>query len=134
MNEIDKAYLLSTSKKQTAKQIYLDCLREIDRRDYAPLTSDRMIDMSALFGERWVLCQHEAGPPALTPELVAEANVAFNYANLQFNGYERFVNTAKSLVPQRDRVSNADLRKIGADMRYVLTGTTAEKVIEAGWR
>jgi len=129
MDYVKQAFSLSDLDKEMAKHLYVESVKEMAKKNYVPATSDAFVDLSALFGVRWLTHSMKHYGGMLGPRLYAEANTAFNYANLNYCGEETFIELAQSLVPTELRVGNRELRKIAKQMKFVLTKTTDELVI-----
>lgn len=130
MNEVKQAFSISAQHKKRAHEIYKESVAEMVNKNYTPATDDAFIDLSALFGMRWL-----SGRAAMNNiwehiALYAEANTAFNYANIHYREPEAFVTLAKQLVTVDQRVSGPQLRKIAAQMNHLLTATTPQAVRE----
>ena len=88
--------------------------------------ADAFVELSAIFGEYWVMTQRGSGKFWLDKALFAEANTAFNYANLNLGIQGGIIDLAKSLVATEERIDNKTLKQISRQMNYKLTRTTAD--------
>jgi hypothetical protein len=79
--------------------------------------NDAHTELSAIFGQQWLFTQRGSGKFWLDSALYAEANIAFNYANLTLGIDGRFVALAESLVNAEQRISNKELK---AGLKYGL--------------
>jgi len=128
MDYVKQAYALSDTKKQVAKQLYKEAVKEFVHKDYMAQADDAHTDLSALFGTKWLYTQRGSGAFWLDAKLYAEANVAFNYANFNLGISKRFIGLAKELVADEERVSDAELKLIAKQMDCILTYTTEEAI------
>ena len=126
MNYIKQAYALDTAKKQQAIELYKKAVCELVHKDYVMREDDAHTELSAIFGVSWLCANKSNNAFWLDRDLYAEANVAFNYANFTLGTSNKFFATAKELVAEDERVSEAQLRKIDEQMNCYLTATTAE--------
>lgn len=127
MNYVKQAYALDGNEKEVAKNIYKDAVEEFVNKNYKRRTYDAHTELSAIFGEMWVYRQIGDDGAKLSYELMAEANVAFNYANFTLGISGRFTEYAKELVAKANRVSDKELAAMTKQMNCMLTATTAEK-------
>lgn len=126
MNYIKQAYELDAVKKQSATSLYKDAVSELVRKDYVLRVNDAHTELSAIFGQNWLMINRDSGKFWLDSALYAEANIAFNYANLTLGIDGGFVNLAKSLVATDERISDKELQAMSKQMNSVLTATTAK--------
>lgn len=54
MNEVKQAFSISAQHKKRAHEIYKESVTEMVNKNYTPATDDAFIDLSALFGMRWL--------------------------------------------------------------------------------
>lgn len=128
MNYVKQAFELSAPKKQHAIALYKLSLAELVHKDFERQINDAHVELSAIFGAYWVMQNRGSGMYWLNAELYAEANVAFNYANLQFGVEGKFMKLAKELVADSERLSDSEIAEIEKQMNCILTYTTAEKI------
>ena len=128
MNYVQQAYELDAVKKQSAIAIYKDAVSELVRKDYVMRIDDAHTELSAIFGQSWVMTKRGNGMFLFNSALYAEANVAFNYANFNLGIEGRFVDLAKELVAESERISDGELKAMSKQMNSILTATTAKKV------
>ena len=128
MNYVQQAYELNEVKKQSAIAIYKDAVSELVRKDYVMRVDDAHTELSAIFGQSWLMTNSGSGAFLFNSALYAEANVAFNYANFNLGIEGRFVDLAKGLVADSERISDSELKAMGKQMNSILTATTAKKV------
>lgn len=126
MNYIKQAYELSADKKQHAIALYKQAVGELVHKDYVSRVEDAHTELSAIFGQYWLMTQRGSGAFWLDDALHAEANVAFNYANLTLGMSGRFTPLAKSLVADSERIGDKVIEKMSKQMDSVLTATTAK--------
>lgn len=126
MNYIKQAYELSADKKQHAIALYKRAIGELVHKDYVSRVNDAHTELSAIFGQYWLMTQRGSGAFWLDAALHAEANVAFNYANLTLGISGRFVALAKSLVSESERIEDKELKAMSKRMNSILTATTAK--------
>lgn len=128
MNYVKQAYELSADKKLSAVEIYKQAVKEFVNKNYLRLCEDAQVDLSAIFGQRWLMKHRGGGAFWMDAALYAEANVAFNYANLTIGIENRFIDTAKEVVSKQDRLSDKQLKLLAAQMNCLLTATTVKKM------
>ena len=128
MNYVQQAYDLNEVKKQSAIAIYKDAVSELVRKEYVMRVDDAHTELSAIFGQSWLMTNRCSGAFLFNSALYAEANVAFNYANFNLGIEGRFVDLAKGLVADSERISDSELKAMGKQMNSILTATTARKV------
>jgi hypothetical protein len=84
MSYVQQAFSISEQHKAKAKELYIESVKQLVGKQYTPATDDAFVDLSAIFGVRWLL---HCGPHALLRfdmNLYAEANTAFNYASMHY--------------------------------------------------
>lgn len=131
MDQVKQAFSLSNQIKARAKELYAESVKEMVSKDYVPAVDDAFVDLSALFGVRWVRDRIEQSDSVFDLQLYAEANTAFNYANIHYREPKAFVALAKSLVPAVARVDDRQLRKYAKQMNCLLTVTTPKAVFDS---
>ena len=89
---------------------------------------DAHTELSAIFGQHWLVNNRGAGAFWMDFALYAEANVAFNYANLNLGIEDGFTALAKELVADEARISDIEIKAMSKQMNSILTATTAKKV------
>ena len=127
MNYVKQAYALESNKKESAKRIYGDAVREMVNKNYERLIDDAHVELSAIFGQMWVSERMLKHQETFSSTLLAESNVAFNYANFTLGISGRFIAYAKELVSKNDRIDDKKLKAITKQMNCMLTKTTAER-------
>ena len=125
MDYVKQAYELSSDKKQQAVSLYKNAVSELVNKNYVLRIDDAHTELSAIFGQYWLIANKSNGKFWLDKSLFAEANIAFNYANLTLGISGRFVALAESLVNAEQRISNKQLKAISKQMDSILTATTA---------
>jgi len=125
-DEVKQAYELSGEKKQHALDLYKKSVVELVNQNYKMRADNAHTELSTIFGVDWLFTMRSNGDFLRDMSLYAEANVAFNYANLTLGISGRFVELAKSLVAVDERVDNATLKSMAKQMDSILTATTAE--------
>ena len=128
MNYVKQAYELSSVKKQSALAAYKQATTVFVNKNYLTQCNDAHVDLSAIFGQIWLMTQRSSGPFWMDAALYAEANVAFNYANFELGIKDRFIATAKELVSSSERISDKELKRIAKQMDCLLTATSVEKI------
>jgi hypothetical protein len=63
--------------------------------------------------------------------MYAQANIAFNYANFPYCKKPKFIELAKELVVDAERVKEVELDAIASQMNCILTATTTEKIMRS---
>ena len=127
MDYVKQAFNLSDTKKQAAKEIFKRAVTVLVNKNYIARCADAHVDLSGVFGELWLLTQRGSGEFWMDAALYAEANVAFNYANMLLGMRGKFIKTAESLVSTNERVSSKELKHISKQMDSILTATTAKQ-------
>ena len=127
MDYVKQAFELSADKKQSAVEIYERAVTVFVNKNYLPLCEDAHVDLSAIFGQIWLMTQRGSGAFWMDAALYAEANVAFNYANFLLGVRGEFVKTAKRIVKKEERVTDLCLMQLAKQMNCILMATTAEK-------
>jgi len=127
MDYVQQAFDLSDTKKQAAKDIFKSAVTVFVNKNYIQRCADAHVDLSGVFGELWLVTQRGSGEFWMDAALYAEANVAFNYANMHLGMLGKFIKTAESLVSSNERVSSKELKHISKQMDSLLTATTAEQ-------
>jgi hypothetical protein len=125
MDYVKQACELSADKKQQAVSLYKSAVIELVNKNYVLRIDDAHTELSAIFGQNWLIANKSNGKFWLDKSLFAEANIAFNYANLTLGISGRFVALAESLVNAEQRISNKQLKAISKQMDSILTATTA---------
>ena len=126
MNYVKQAYALDDSKRQQAIALYKKAVSELIRKDYVHSVDDAHTELSAIFGQHWLVSNRGAGAFWMDCALYAEANVAFNYANLNLGIEDRFTELAKELVADETRISDSELKAMSKQMNSILTATTED--------
>lgn len=126
MNHIKQAYELSADKKEHAIALYKQAVGELVNKNYVMRVKDAHTELSAIFGERWLMTKREGGAFWLDAALHAEANIAFNYANLTLGMSGGFITLAKSLVDDGERIGDKEIELMSNYMDSILTATTAK--------
>ena len=130
MNYVKQAYELSAVKKQQALDLYKESVVELVNKNYVLRVSDAHTDLSSIFGTYWVFRNRGSGAFWKDTALYAEANIAFNYANLNLGISGGFIKLAKELVNKSERKSDKELEVFASYMDSILMATTAEYIIE----
>lgn len=128
MNYVKQAYELSEDKKQHALALYKQAVSELVHKSYVMRVDDAHTELSAIFGQNWLLTCRGNNTRWFDSALYAEANVAFNYANFNLGIQGRFIELAQSLVADNERISDSELVAMSKQMNSILTATTAKKV------
>lgn len=130
MNYVKQAYALDDTKKLAAKSIYENAVREMVNKNYERLIDDAHVELSAIFGQMWVSDRMLRHKEQFGGALIAEANVAFNYANFTLGISGRFNDYAKKLVNKEERIGDKKLKIMTKQMNFMLTKTTEEAIQE----
>ena len=126
MDYVDQAFALSRDDKAKAISIYIQCVRELAHKSYRIRGDDPFVDLSSLFGERWLMDNGLMGFECLSAYACANANVAFNYANLRMGADGKFISTAKANLSAKERINNKLLSQYARSMDSLVTATTPE--------
>lgn len=126
MNEVKQAYALSETKKQAALTLYKQAVCALVQKDYVMRCDDAHTELSAIFGQSWLLANTSNSNGWFDGALYAEANIAFNYANLTLGIQNGFIGLAKQLVIAEQRIDDKKIYKYAKHMNSILTATTAE--------
>lgn len=127
-DHVEQAFSIRQDHKEIAIEIYKASVKKIIHKDYHPKHNCAHTDLSAIFGVKWMTKDKKLGSFLFSPEVIAEANTAFNYANLKHYGKNKFIILANELLQEDERVSNSRLKEIGKQLEYILTATTVEVI------
>ena len=128
MNHVKQALSISNQTKAHALRLYKESVSEGVRKDYTAMDDDAHVDLSAVFGMKYVEELLQNGRSFIDPSVYAASNVEFNYANCLHSQKEKFIELAKELVPQNERVDDQKLENIASQMNCILTFTAAKPV------
>jgi hypothetical protein len=128
MDHVKQALSISNEKKAHALRLYKQAVSEIVRKDYTPMDDDAHVDLSAVFGMKYVEEYLNGGERIIDSKVYAESNIEFNYANCLHSRKDDFITLAKTLVPKNERVDDKKLKKIAGQMNCILTFTTAKSI------
>lgn len=126
MNYVKQAYALNDNKKQQAIALYKKAVSELVHKDYVHIVDDAHTELSAIFGQYWLVNNRGTGAFWLNGALCAEANIAFNYANFTLGIDDKFIALAKELVADELRISDTELKAMSKQMNSILTATTED--------
>ncbi len=128
MDYVEQAFSISDDAKKMALKIYKESVKKIVHKDYIALQNDTHVELSAIFGNKWLIANKSINPVWRNPSMIAQANVAFNYANLLHCKKSIFIELAKQLVVDFERVKDHELEAIASQMYCILTATTTSVV------
>ena len=128
MDEVKQAFSISEKKKSHALRLYKEAVSEVVRKDYIAMVEDAHVDLSALFGMKFVAELLDVGHRVIDARVYADSNIEFNYANLRHSEKDRFIALAKELVPDNERVDDKKLEHIASQMNFILTFTTPNHI------
>lgn len=128
MDYVKQAFALSNDKKELALNLYKKSAAELVQKNYVMQVDDAHTELSAIFGEKWLVANSNGIDFFMNFNLYAESNIAFNYANFRLGTDKKFVKLAKELVSKSSRINDKQLNSMAKTMNYILTKTTAEKV------
>jgi len=128
MNKIKQAFSICSQDKELAHEIYIESVKELVHKDYILTTEDAFVDLSAIFGMRWLSHRAVQCNTSYLIQLCAEANTAFNYANIHYRKPLDFVALAERVVPSAQRISDCQLWTIAAQMNHLLIATTSQAI------
>ena len=132
MNYVKQAFSISDETKKMAVEIYKESVKEIVHKDYTALDNDAHVELSAIFGVKWVNITNKSNDLVwASPSMYAQANIAFNYANLLYCKQPKFIELAKELVNDIERVKYDELDAIASQMNCILTATTTEEIMKS---
>ena len=126
MNHVKQALSINKEKKAHALRLYKQAVSEVVRKDYKPMDDDAHVDLSAVFGMKYVEELLQNGKSFINASVYAASNVEFNYANCLYSQKEKFIQLAKELVSKNERVDDQKLENIASQMNFILTFTTAK--------
>jgi hypothetical protein len=126
MDYVNQAFALSRDDKAKALLIYTQCVKKFANKNYCFSGADPFVHLSSLFGERWLMDNGLMGFECLNAYACANANVAFNYANLRMGADGKFISTAKANLSAKERINNKLLSEYARSMDSLVTATTAE--------
>ena len=130
IDHVQQAFSISQEHKEVALEIYKESVSELVNKNYAPQHYDAHTDLSGIFGVKWMIRYRNSGSFWNNPLIYAEANTAFNYANLKHTNGNKFIELAKKLVIDEERVSEIILLQIAQQMNCILTATTVESICD----
>ncbi len=125
MDYIEQANSITEEEKTQAINIYIQCVREVAHKKYVPDYDDPFVEISSLFGEKWMI-ENGYGASILSASAYAKASVAFNFANLLMGIEGKFIVVAKQYLSKNERFKNKKLHQMACAMNYLVTGTTAQ--------
>ena len=105
IDHVQQAFSISQEHKEVALKLYKEAVSELVHKNYSPQHYDAHTDLSSIFGVKWMIKYHTSGSFWNDPVLYAEANTAFNYANLIHTNKNKFIELAKKLVIDEERLS-----------------------------
>jgi hypothetical protein len=130
MDYVKQANSLSNDKKVKARQIFRESFCEVAHKDYYPSHNDALINLSTVFGLKWFSEFRNSDFESKSARLYAEANTAFNYANLDSMVKGNIIEILKFTVDDADRISDQKIKDIMTQLCFLLTNTTVAKVRE----
>ena len=125
-NEVKQAFAISGTEKQLALKLYEQAVVKLVNKHYVMQDDDAHTELSAIFGVDWLSTHNKNGLAFYSAKMYAQANIAFNYANIMLGIKGGFIKTAKRLVKENERVSDLELKRVAIEMNCLLTFTTAE--------
>ena len=125
-NEVKQAFAISDTEKQLALKLYEQAVVKLVNKHYVMQDDDAHTELSAIFGVDWLQAHNKTSLVFFSAKMYAQANIAFNYANLMLGVKGMFVKTAQRLVKANERVSDLELTRIALEMNCLLTFTKAE--------
>jgi len=128
MDYVKQAFSLSDEEKAHALRLYKEAVSEMVRKDYITMDKDAHVDLSAIFGMKFVEELVRSGRRMIDAEVYAASNLEFNYANCLHAQKRKFIALAKDLVPDSERIDDQKLEFIASQMNCILTFTTATSV------
>ena len=128
MDEVKQAFSISKKRKAHALRLYKEAVSEVVRKDYVAMDKDAHVDLSAVFGMKYVEELLRSGLRIIDAQVYADSNVEFNYANCLHAKKHKFIALAKELVPDSERIDDRKLENIAGQMNCILTFTTAKSV------
>lgn len=131
MNYVKQAFSISDETKKMALEIYKESVKEMVHKKYRALDNDAHVELSAIFGIKWMAINKSNNLTWASPSMYAKANIAFNYANFPYCKKPKFIELAKELVVDAERVKEVELDAIASQMNCILTATTTEKIMRS---
>ncbi len=127
MDRIKEAFAIDQKDKDIANRIFLEAIKKIANKNHISMTDDPFVELSAIFGQMWLIECSQATSDFFDVKMFARSNTLFNYAHLSMgtNYSEKFIKVAKSLVKSEDRISEESLLSISKKMRFILTTTNS---------
>jgi hypothetical protein len=129
MDYVKQAFSISDEFKKVAVEMYKDSVREIVNKNYTFTHNDAHVELSTIFGLKWLSANKLDVFFWRNLANYAEANIAFNYANFLFYKKSKFIELSKQLVANDCRVNDIKLKNIAVQMNCVLTATSAEEIM-----
>ncbi len=129
-DHVKQAFSISQEHKEIALELYKESVCELIHKEYRPRHWDAHTDLSSIFGVKWMIKYCTLDSFWNNPKIYAEANTAFNYANLRHVRNNGFIILANELVNDDERVGITRLAQIAQEMNSILTATTVEAVCD----
>jgi len=126
-DEVKQAFAISDTEKQLALKLYEQAVVKLVNKHYVMQVDDAHTELSAIFGVDWLQAHNENGLVFFSAKMYAQANNAFNYANIKLGTKGEFVKTAQRLVEANERISDLELKRMALEMNCLLTFTTAKE-------
>ena len=130
MNYVRQALGISDEKMALAIKLFKEAVAEIANKNYKVEVEDVLIELSAIFGNKWLHSQRHGVSFWHEAMLYTEAKVAFNYANLAIGMRGQFITLAKQLVTDELRVSDERLEIMSNQLEDILTNAKVKNIFQ----
>ena len=130
MDYVQQANSLAKDKKIKARHLFKESFFEVAHKDYAPLHHDVLIDLSTLFCLKWFAEFKNNEFDSANATLFAEANTAFNYANMDSIVRGNIMAVLKHRIDSNNLISEEKIKDIRKQLCFLLTNTTVSAVRE----
>ncbi len=127
MDYVNQANSLSDDKKTYAKKLYLSAIAKAVNKNYKPLHPNSFVDISTIFIMSWCEKFKFSGNYSSIPHLFAEANTAFNFANLDSLAKLNLINKLKHITKEQDIIDDEKIKILIMELGHLLTNTTIQK-------
>lgn len=131
MNYVKQAFGISEEKMGLATRLYKESVAQLVFRDYVGRVDNALIELSAIFGNKWLQTQRCTDSFWHEANLYSEAKIAFNYANLAIGMRGQFIALAKELVADDFRISNERLEEMSMQLEEILTYARVKKIFQS---
>jgi len=120
MDYTQQEFSIDDDIKNMSLKIYKKSVKIFVHKDYVRLYSNTHLELSAIFGFWWMTANSSNDRESFNSSMCAQINYAFNYAHMHHRKKSKFIELAKKLVVDAERVSDPELKAIASQMNYLL--------------